>query len=115
MIAEIHFGYNSQTWKVMDFSGNQLKAARVMLGLDQATFAKAVGASVNTIKTMEACGAEPVGGFASTRNKVRDALEAMGIEFLNGDTPGVRLRKARKASPPGGKAAPPKKRRQRRP
>jgi transcriptional regulator with XRE-family HTH domain len=89
MIAEIHFGYNSQIWKAMDFSGNQLKAARVMLGLDQATFAKAVGASVNTIKTMEGRGHEPVGGFASTRDRVREALEAMGIRFTNGDAPGV--------------------------
>src|SRR6266404_2035518 len=73
----------------MDFSGNQLRAARVLLGLDQIVFAEAVGVSVNTLRTMEAYGAEPVGGFASTRNKVRDALKVMGIKFVNGDAPGV--------------------------
>jgi transcriptional regulator with XRE-family HTH domain len=82
----------------MDFSGNQLKAARALLGLDQAAFAEAVGASVNTIKTMEARGNEPVGGFASTRDRVREALKAMGIELTNGDAPGVQLRKVRKAA-----------------
>jgi hypothetical protein len=73
----------------MDYSGNQLRAARALLGLDQAAFAKAVGAGTNTIKTMEGRGDEPVGGFASTRNRVREALEAMGIRFTNGDEPGV--------------------------
>ena len=73
----------------MNYSGNQLRAARVLLGLDQKDFAEAVGVGINTIRTMEGCGAEPVGGFASTRNKVREALEALGIEFVNGDAPGV--------------------------
>jgi transcriptional regulator with XRE-family HTH domain len=83
----------------MDFSGNQLKAARAILGLDQIAFAAAVGVSVNTVKTMEASGADPVGGFASTRIRVREALEAMGIRFTNGDAPGVIwLRKGGKAA-----------------
>jgi transcriptional regulator with XRE-family HTH domain len=82
----------------MNFSGNQLRAARALLGFDQDAFAERVGVSINTIRTMEACGAEPVGGFASTRNKVREALEGLGIEFLNDGEPGVRLRKGRKAA-----------------
>jgi hypothetical protein len=62
-----------------------------------------VGVSDNTIRNMEACGSEPVGGFASTRDKVRGALELQGIEFFNGDAPGVRLRKSTSASkPPAG-------------
>ena len=80
----------------MIFSGNQLRAARALLGLDQEVLAEKVGVSDNTIRNMEACGAEPVGGFASTRDKVRAALEGLGIEFLNGGEPGVRLRKGRK-------------------
>jgi len=54
------------------------------LGLDWDELAEAVGVSINTVRTMEACGSEPVGGLASTRDKVREALEGMGIEFLNG-------------------------------
>jgi hypothetical protein len=36
--------------------------------------------------------------FQVTRAKVREVLEGMGIEFMNGDTSGVRLRKGRKAA-----------------
>ncbi len=95
-IAKINFGYNDQNWNGMNFSGNQLRAARSLLGLDQHAFAELVGVSINTIRTMEACGGEAVGGFVSTRNKVHDSLEGVGIEFLNDGEPGVRLRKARK-------------------
>jgi transcriptional regulator with XRE-family HTH domain len=87
----------------MNFSGNQLRAARALLGLDQEALAEKVGVSDNTIRNMEACGSEPVGGFASTRDRVREALEHQGIEFFNGDAPGVRLRKGAVASkPPAG-------------
>jgi transcriptional regulator with XRE-family HTH domain len=79
--------------KGMIFSGNQLRAARALLGIDQEALAEKVGVSDNTIRNMEACGAEPVGGFASTRDRVRKALEGLGIEFLNDGEPGVRLRK----------------------
>ena len=82
----------------MNFSGNQLRAARALLEIDQETLAKKAGVSDNTIRNMEARGADPVGGFASTRNKVREALARMGIEFTNGDTPGVLVHKGRKAA-----------------
>jgi hypothetical protein len=49
---------------------------------------------------MEGCGDESVGGFVSTRNRVREALEAMGIRFTNGDEPGVIW--SRKAAGKGG-------------
>jgi transcriptional regulator with XRE-family HTH domain len=83
----------------MTFSGHQLRAARALLGLDQETLAERVGVSDNTIRNMEARGAEPVRGFASTRAKVRKALEAMGIDFLNDDAPGVRLHKVGRPGP----------------
>jgi transcriptional regulator with XRE-family HTH domain len=83
----------------MNFSGNQLRAARALLEIDQETLAKKAGVSDNTIRNMEGRGADPVGGFASTRSKVREALASMGIKFTNGDTPGViRLHKGRKAT-----------------
>jgi transcriptional regulator with XRE-family HTH domain len=84
----------------MTFSGNQLRAARALLGLDQETLAEEVGVSDNTIRNMEACGRKPVGGFASTREKVREGLERLGIQFSNGDEPAVRLRKASPRSKP---------------
>jgi len=98
----------------MKFSGNQLRAARALLGLDQETLAERVGVSDNTIRNMEARGAESIGGFASTRDKVREALEGMGIEFLNDGSPGLRLRTGRRAaSSPAVPVAARKKTRQR--
>jgi transcriptional regulator with XRE-family HTH domain len=57
----------------MIFSGNQSRAARTLLGLDQEALAEKVGVSDNTIRNMEACGADPVGGCASTRDEMRKA------------------------------------------
>jgi transcriptional regulator with XRE-family HTH domain len=83
----------------MEFSGNQLRAARALLGLDQETLAKQIGVSDNTIRNMEACGAQLVRGFASTRAKVHRALEVLGIEFTNGNEPGVKLSVRAKGKP----------------
>ena len=67
-------------------TGNQLKAARDLAGVDQQEVADAAGVNVNTIRNMEARGA------AVTVRNVQLALEAIGIEFLNHAQPGVRLR-----------------------
>ena len=75
----------------MILTGNHIKAARALADLDQAALADLSGVSINTIRNMEAAGRKPVGGYASTRDKVRMALESHGIEFTNGNTPGVRL------------------------
>jgi len=88
-------------WTGMDFSGNQLRAARALLGLDQAEFAKLLDVAINTVRIMERHGAGFVGGLASTRERVREALESVGVELLNDGEPGVRLRKGRKASKRG--------------
>jgi transcriptional regulator with XRE-family HTH domain len=78
----------------MLFSGNQLRAARALLGQDQEEFAGALGVGINTLRAMEGRGAKAVGGFASTREKVAQALEKIGIELLNDGVPGVRLHKS---------------------
>jgi hypothetical protein len=52
---------------------------------------------VNTIRNMEARGAEPITSSAVTVRKVQLALEALGIEFLNHAQPGVQLRKRHRA------------------
>jgi hypothetical protein len=80
----------------MEITGNHIKAARALADLDQEALAKLSGVSVNTIRNMEACGRQPVGGFESTRRKVQSALEATGIEFYNGGEPGVRMRKGKR-------------------
>ncbi len=72
-------------------TGNQLKAARALLGVDQQQVADSAGVNVNTIRNMEARGPEPITSSAVTVRNVQVALEARGIEFLNHARPGVRL------------------------
>jgi len=69
----------------------QLKAARALLGWSQDQLAAAAGVSPPTIKRIEAREGY-LGGRVETVDKLRDALEREGIEFTNGDAPGVRLK-----------------------
>jgi transcriptional regulator with XRE-family HTH domain len=77
----------------MLITGNQLKAARALADTDQKTLALEAGVNVTTISAMEAKRGDTLTSGVDTVEKVRKALEAHGIEFLNGDAPGVRLRK----------------------
>ena len=72
-------------------TGNQLKAARALAGVDQQQVADSAGVNVNTIRNMEARGTKPITSSAVTVRSVQLALEALGIEFLNHSQPGVRL------------------------
>jgi hypothetical protein len=56
--------------------------------------AAASGVSTPTIKRLEAADG-PLGGRDETVAKIRLALEGAGIEFTNGETPGVRMRRPR--------------------
>ncbi len=76
-------------------TGNQLRAARGLVAMDQITLAKASGVSANTIRAMEARGAETLTSGLDTIRAVQAALEAVGVEFLNHGEPGVKLRKAK--------------------
>jgi transcriptional regulator with XRE-family HTH domain len=73
-------------------TGNQLKAARALAGLDQVALAKAANLSPNTISAMEKKGAESLTSGLDTIRAIMTALETAGIEFLNHGQPGVRLR-----------------------
>lgn len=75
-------------------TGNQLKAARALAGLEQQDVARDADVSINTVRNMEAKGGDIVSVRLDTLNKVRAALEAAGIEFIpeNGGGPGVRLK-----------------------
>src|SRR5207245_7029387 len=72
-------------------TGNQLKAARALAGVDQQQVADSAGVNVNTIRNMEARGAKPITSSAVTVRRVQLALESLGIESLNHTQPGVRL------------------------
>jgi transcriptional regulator with XRE-family HTH domain len=69
----------------------QIKAARALLGWSQDDLAARANVSVPTVKRLEAANGL-LGGREETGIKLRRALEGAGIEFTNGDHPGVRLR-----------------------
>jgi DNA-binding XRE family transcriptional regulator len=71
----------------------QIKAARALLAWSQEQLAAAAAVSIPTIKRLEARDG-PLGGRNDTGIKIRVALESAGVEFTNGDQPGVRLTKA---------------------
>ncbi|MGI3902260.1 MAG: helix-turn-helix domain-containing protein [Janthinobacterium lividum] len=75
-------------------TGEQLRAARAMLKVEQGELAEASGVSVETIKRLER-----MDGFLAANTKTLDslrrALEADGVIFIpeNGGLAGVRLRR----------------------
>ena len=75
-------------------TGAQIKEARKLLGWHRGQVAiRARGITGNTVGKAE--GAYP--GKPPTPEQlaeIRTVLEAAGVEFTNGDAPGVRLRKA---------------------
>jgi predicted transcriptional regulator len=72
-------------------TGRQLRAARALVGMEQIELAKRSGVAIGTIRRMESFDGE-VGSRTSTLSLVKRALEKAGIEFLNDERPGVRLR-----------------------
>jgi transcriptional regulator with XRE-family HTH domain len=74
-------------------TGNQLRAARALVDMDQTTLAMRAGLNVNTISAMEKRGPSVLtSGLDKIRAVIR-VLEDAGVEFLNHGRPGVRLRK----------------------
>ena len=71
-------------------TGRQLRAARALIGWEQVELAKRSRVAIGTIRRMESFQGE-IGSRTSTLSQVLSTLEAGGIEFLNGESPGVRL------------------------
>ncbi len=76
----------------------QVKAARALLGWSQADLAEKSGVSEPTVARLESEDGE-LGGRERTAEKLRAAITAAGIEFIDEDGGGlgVRLRKRSKA------------------
>jgi transcriptional regulator with XRE-family HTH domain len=87
--------------------GNQLKAARALVDVEQQDLADAASVHVNTIRKMEAKGRAEITSAADVLRRVQLALERFGVEFTNGDKPGVQLARqpasASKAKPAAAK------------
>jgi transcriptional regulator with XRE-family HTH domain len=77
----------------MAISPAQCRAARGLIAMDQADLAEAASVSRNVIIDFEK------GRRVPTRNNlaaIQRVLEKAGVEFTNGDAPGVRLKKSKK-------------------
>jgi predicted transcriptional regulator len=81
-------------------TSGQMRAARALLGIDQARLAELSGVSLATIQRMEASDGT-VRGVVDTLSKVVEALSSAGIELIgdqqrsDGGGRGVRLRQPR--------------------
>ena len=76
-------------------SGVQIRAARALLGWDQARLAERAGVSTITVKRLEAAG-EDIHAHFATIVKVKTAFEDAGVLFLGEESGlgyGVRLRR----------------------
>ncbi|MEM6421694.1 MAG: helix-turn-helix domain-containing protein [Pseudomonadota bacterium] len=80
-----------QAISILKVSIRQVKAARALLGWSQTDLAESSGVSEPTIKRLEAEDGE-IGGREATKKAIQSALETAGVEFTNGDQPGVRMR-----------------------
>lgn len=78
----------------MKFSGQQVAAARELLGITQSELATAAGLTLLTISRFER---GEVGPRRDTVRKIGDELQRRGIEFTNGEGMGVRLHYAKAA------------------
>jgi transcriptional regulator with XRE-family HTH domain len=77
----------------MAISPAQCRAARGLIAMDQADLAEAANVSRNVIIDFEK------GRRVPTRNNlaaIQHVLEKCGVEFTDGDAPGVRLKKSKK-------------------
>lgn len=74
----------------------QMRAARAMLDWSQAKLADESGVSVETIKRLERMDGALEATKVATLDAIRKALIAGGVEFTNGDEPGVKLRAKKK-------------------
>lgn len=74
-------------------SAAQLRAGRGLLGWSQSELARRAGLSLPTVKRVE--GDLGIRVSDEAKLKLRSALEAAGVDFIdpNGGGPGVRLRK----------------------
>ena len=70
----------------------QLRAARAMLDWSQSDLARESGLSVETIKRLERMKGILDATKVSTLTSITDAFAEAGVEFTNGEAPGVRLR-----------------------
>ncbi|TAX71788.1 hypothetical protein ELI03_08580 [Rhizobium leguminosarum] len=79
----------------MAITGNQIRAARALVGMDQQALADKAKIGINTVRNMEGAGGERIRVRTDTLDAVTDALKVAGVviieEGTNDGGPGVRL------------------------
>jgi transcriptional regulator with XRE-family HTH domain len=78
----------------------QLRMARAAIGWGVRELAEKAGVTANTVSRIE-LGAD---AKQSTIDAIRRALEAAGVEFINGEKPGVRVSRDFGTAPPAAAA-----------
>ena len=75
-------------------TGEQLRAARAMLKMEQGELAELSGVSIETIKRLERMDGR-LKAYAETLHSLQETLEGEGVIFLpeNGGLPGLKLRR----------------------
>jgi hypothetical protein len=78
--------------KIVEMTSAQCRAARALIDYNQADLASQASLGLSTVVDFERSRrAVSIDAVAA----IRSALEAAGVEFTNGDQPGVRLKKAK--------------------
>lgn len=75
-------------------SAAQIRAARGLIDWSQTQLAKEAGVGISTIADFERGKRTPIGNNLAA---IQRALEAAGVEFTNGDEPGVKLKRQQTA------------------
>jgi transcriptional regulator with XRE-family HTH domain len=76
-------------------TAEQLRAARALLRWDQPTVAERAGISVETIKRLERMDGILLSTRVGTLESIVRVFRDAGVEFTNGEEPGVKLKKRR--------------------
>ena len=76
----------------MHLTSEHVRAARALLRWDQKDLAERSGVPLSSVKRLE-MKPGPLAAQGRTIAALQAALETAGITFLNGDEPGVRVRK----------------------
>lgn len=67
----------------MAITGNQIRAARSLAGIEQIALAELAKVSANTVRNMEAFGSDRVNVRTATLDAVTDALKKKGVVFVD--------------------------------
>ena len=72
----------------------QIRAARALIGWEQANLAQEAGIGISTVRRLEGIRGR-ISAHVDTVERIRAAFERAGVEFIGPSNPGVRLIQSR--------------------